>query len=234
MRTRTILAAAAIGAVAILPATADAATLRVVSGKRTILSVRQVNVGSARAYLDTAGRSHRLKANTALGQLITANAFYNTYLRISYMSGLGAYVTRIAGVAAPKKGYWALFVNGDMAPLGADSTIVHRDDSVIWIGDDDYSSKNGPWVFQLDANARASGMVTFTGVRIGGAKATPAKGVPLVVNGEQTVTLDGDGKATVRLSGAWTATLAARGRTAASLPISGTSPTCRSGAARAC
>ena len=235
MRTRSILVAAAVIGAALIPTTADAATLRVVAGKRTLLSVVQINVGSARSYMDTTGRAHRLKANTALGQLIAANAFYNTYAQVGYMAGLGGFVTRIAGVAAPKKGYWALFVNGDMASLGADSTILDRGDDVVWIADDDYSSTNGPWVYRLTATQHASGLVTFTGIRIGGAEATPAKGAVLELGGVRIGVLDAKGRLTVRPEGAWTAKLAARGRTAASLPVYGTTPECRASAsARVC
>lgn len=236
MRTRSLLVAAAVIGAALIPtASADAATLRVVAGKRTLLSVTQVNAGSTRSYIDTAGRAHRLRANTALGQLVAANAFYNTYIRVGYMSGLGGFVTTIAGIPAPEGGYWALFVNGDMAMLGADSTVIGRDDAVVWLADDDYSSANGPWAYQLSADEHANGTVTFTGIRIGGAKATPAKGAPVLLDGVRIGVLDAKGRLVTRPEGPWTARIAARGRTAASLPISGVGPECRTaGVARVC
>lgn len=227
MRLRCILIAAAVGVAALAPATADAATLRVVSGKRTLLSVTQVNVGSARSYLDMRGRSHRLRARTALGQLVAANAFFNTWLRVAYMSGLGAYVTTIAGVPAPTGGYWALFVNGDMAMVGADSLIVGRDDSVMWIADDDYKSANGPWAYVLTAAQNADGTTTLTGRKVGGATAVPAKGATLIINGSPQGALDARGRVTLALHDAWTARLAAGRRTAASLTIAGVGPSCR-------
>ena len=64
-------------------------------------------------------------------------------------------VTRIDGVIAPKTGYWELFVNGYPAQLGAADVILTKTDSVVWIADDDYSAKNGPFVYDLRATTGA-------------------------------------------------------------------------------
>lgn len=199
MRTRTILAAAAFAVAIIVPAQATAASLRVVSTTKTVFGATETQVGSARAYVDSKGKGHSLKANTALGQLVAATGWTNTWLTAGYAAGLGAYVTRI-GVAAPKSGYWALFVNGLPAAVGADNQILKKSDRVLWIADNDYSTRNGPFVYDLIATFNGDGTFTFTGTKVGGPKPKPAAGATLSVSGVPDVTLDANGKATVAVA----------------------------------
>ncbi|MSO47453.1 MAG: DUF4430 domain-containing protein [Thermoleophilia bacterium] len=207
MRTRTILAAAAFAVAIIVPAQASAAALRVVTPTQTVFGATDTQVGSARAYLDSKGQCHALKTNTALGQLAAAAGWTNTGFAAGYSAGLGAYVTKIGGVTAPSGGYWAMFVNGLWAAVGADSQVLKKTDRVLWIADSDYSPKNGPFVFDLVARDNGDGTVTFTGTKVGGPKATPAAGATLSVNSGVGATLDAKGKATLTLAAPWTAVI---------------------------
>jgi len=53
MRTRHLLVAAAIGAAALIPTTANAATLRVVSDGQNVFGAKATVVTSARSYTDS-------------------------------------------------------------------------------------------------------------------------------------------------------------------------------------
>ena len=207
MRTRTILAAAAFAVAIIVPAQANAATLRVVSTTKTLFGESPTQVGSARAYLDSKGKSHALKRNTALGQVAAASAYTGTSLTAIYTAGLGAYITQIAGVSSPKTGYWALVVNNRLAMLGAADVILKKTDEVVWIADEDYLSKNGPFVYNLDAKDNGDGTVTFSGYKIGGPKPVAAAGTLISVSGVLGVMLDAKGKATVSVAKPWTASI---------------------------
>ncbi|GEM_PF-1297996 len=208
MRTRTILAAAAFAVAIIVPAQANAATLRVVTPTNTIFGATPTQVGSARAYLDSKGKSHALKRNTALGQLAAATAYTGSPLTAVYAADLcGALITRIGGISAPKTGYWALVVNNNLAMVGAADLILKKTDEVVWIADNDYSSKNGPFVYNLDAKDNGNGTVTFSGYKIGGPKPIAAAGTLLSVSGVLGVLLDAKGQATVSVAAPWTASI---------------------------
>jgi hypothetical protein len=204
--------AAAIGAAALIPTTASAATLRVVAQTTTVFGAQATTVGSARAYLDTKGHAHALKANTALGQLVAAAGYVGAPLKaVYYPAYKSAVVTEIDGVNAPKTGYWELFVNGYPSQVGAADLILKKTDSVVWVADTDYSAKNGPFVYELSSKDNGDGTVTFTGVKIGGPKPVPAAGVALSVTGLVGATLDAKGKATLAVTSPWTASIGARG-----------------------
>ncbi len=218
---RKPLVAAFLCVAALIPATAaSAATLRVVTPTQTVFGATPTQVGSARAYLDSTGKAHALKRGTALGQLVSATGYTGSTLTAVYSAGLGAYVTRIAGVAAPATGYWSLIVNNRPAAVGADSLVLKRSDEVIWIADNDYSSKNGPFVYDLDAVVNADGTVTFTGWRIGGTKPVRAANTPISVTGLLGATLDANGRLTVAVPANWTASIGARGNVIGSETLS--------------
>ena len=221
MRTRHLLVAAAIGAVALIPTTANAATLRVVTPAKTVFGATATSVGSARAYLDSKGKAHALKANTALGQLVAAAGYTGTSINAVYSAGMGAYVTKIDGVAAPKTGYWELFVNDLPAAVGADALVLRKSDRVLWIADSDYSAKNGPFVYDLTAQKNSDGTITFTGWRVGGPKPVPAAGVMISVTGLVGATLNAKGQTTLTLPEPWTASIGARGTVIGSETLSG-------------
>lgn len=222
MRTRHLLVAAVIGAAALIPATASAATLRVVTDAKTIFGATATEVGSARAYVDTKGHVHKLRANTALGQLVAAAAYRNAPIKAVYYPDFGdAVVTTINGHTAPKTGYWQLFVNGYPAQLGASATILKHSDSAVWIADTDYSAKNGPFVFDLQSQKNADGTVTFTGWKIGGRKPVPAVGERLLINDVLTAPLDAKGKLTVAVPAMWTASIGYRGNIVGSDTLNG-------------
>ena len=151
----------------------------------------------------------------------SASAYTNTEFEAVYFPEYkSAMVTEIAGVRAPKTGYWALFVNGSPAQLGAADVILKPTDSVVWIADTDYSAKNGPFVYDLASKDNGNGTVTFTGIRIGGTRPKPAAGVAITVNGT-AVTLDAKGKATIAIAHPWTASIGARGNVLASETLTG-------------
>ncbi|MGI9117187.1 MAG: DUF4430 domain-containing protein [Gaiellales bacterium] len=214
--------AAALGVAALLPATAGAATLRVVTPTKTVFGSTATQVGSARSYVDSKGHVHKLKRHTALGQLVAAAAYTGTALNAVYYPEYGsAVITRIDGVAAPKTGYWELFVNGYPSQIGAADVILKKTDSVVWIADDDYSVNDGPFVYDLRSKTNADGTVTFTGWRIGGSKPIPATGQRLIVNGALTAPLDAKGKLTLAVSHPWTASIGERGNIVGSEALTG-------------
>jgi hypothetical protein len=47
-------------------------------------------------------------------------------------SGLGQEVTGINGVLANSKHYWAFYVNGKMAQVGADTYVTKKSDTITW------------------------------------------------------------------------------------------------------
>jgi len=206
MRMRTILTAAAMAVAIIVPAQASAATLRVVSGTANIFGATTTTVASASAYVDSKGKRHTLKPNTVLGQIATTGLPYTAV----YSAGLGAYLTKIVGVKAPKQGYWSLLINGKPSMVGAADARLKATDSVVWIADTDYSSKNGPFTYDLTATPNANGTVTFTGSRIGGAKPIIAGGAPLTVNGTVVGNLDKQGQLTITPPATWTASIGAK------------------------
>ncbi len=216
---RHSILAAALGLAVLAPVSAQAASLRVVTPERTIFA--DTYVGSARAYLDSRGTAHKLKPRTALGQLVSATGYTGTGLTAVYTAGLGAYVTKIAGVSSPKTGYWSLIVNNVPAMVGAGDTQLKATDEVIWIADTDYSSKNGPFVYDLDATKNADGTVTFAGFRVGGAKPKAAAGAVVTVNGTISVTLDANGSARVVPPAQWSASIGSRGNVIASETLTG-------------
>lgn len=214
MRTRTILAAAAVGVAAMLPASAQAATLQVVQGTRVVAGTEAEQAASATSYVDSKGHRHALKAHTALGQVVALGRYTAVY-----SAGMGAFLTRIAGRKAPTSGYWGLFVNGRPSMVGAADVVLKASDAVVWIADTDYSSKNGPYAYWLRSTDAGDGSTTFTGMRVGGPKATPAYTRNVVVTdalGEHWVRLDAQGRATFRTTGSWTAVIPAHGRAAPS------------------
>lgn len=218
MRTRHLLVAAAIGAAAIIPTTASAATLRVVSDGQNVFGAKATDVTSARSYTDSKGKRHALKANTAMGQIVATGLPYTAVFDASYNA---AYLTRLVGVKAATTGYWAFFVNGTLSMTGATDATLKSSDEVVWLVDSDYSTKNGPYAYNLDAKTNANGTVTFSATRIGSAKAIVAGGAPLLINGAKVGNLAADGTLTITPTGAWTAQVPAKGKIAASETLAG-------------
>ena len=218
MRTRHLLVAAAIGAAALIPTTANAATLRVVSDAKNVFGATTTDVASARSYVDSKGKRHALKAGTAMGQIVETGLPYTAVFDASYNA---AYLTRIVGASASATGYWAFFVNGVLSMTGATDTTLKASDEVVWLLDSDYSAKNGPFTYDLDAKANANGTVTFSATRIGGPKAIVAGGAPLHINGAKIGNLAADGTLTITPTGAWTAQIPAKGKIAASETLAG-------------
>ena len=218
MRTRTILAAAAIGVAALIPTTASAATLRVVSDAQNVFGATASDVASARSYVDSKGKRHALKANSAMGQIVATSLPYTAVYDATYNA---AYLTRIVGTKAPATGYWALFVNGTMSMTGATDATLKASDEVVWILDNDYSSKNGPYAYDLNAKNNGNGTVTFSATRMGGAKAIVAGGAPLEVNGVKVGNLNASGTLTVSLTSPWTAQIPTKKKIAASEKLAG-------------
>ncbi len=218
MRTRHLLVAAAIGVAALFPTTASAASLRVVSNAQNVFGGTAIDVASARFYVDSKGKRHALKANSAMGQIVTTSLPYTAIYDATYSA---AYLTRIVGTKAPSTEYWALFVNGTMSMTGATDATLKASDEVVWILDSDYSAKNGPFAYDLDAKTNANGTVTFSATRIGGPKAIVAGGAPLQINGAKIGNLAADGTLTITPVGAWTAQIPAKGRIAASETLAG-------------
>ncbi len=212
MRMRTILAAAAMTVVIIVPTQASAATLRVVSGGANIFGATTTTVASASTYVDSKGKTRKLKPNTVLGQIATTGLSY----RAVYSTGLGAYLTKIVGVKAPKQGWWKLLINGKPSMVGAADAQLKATDSVVWIADTDYSSKNGPFTYDLTATRNTNGTVTFKGSRIGGAKPIIAGGAPLTINGTVVGNLDQQGQLTITPPATWTAWIGAKRKIAGS------------------
>jgi hypothetical protein len=210
--------AAAIGAAALIPATASAATLRVVSDGQNVFGAKATDVTSARSYTDSKGKRHVLKANTAMGQIVATGLPYTAVFDASYNA---AYLTRLVGVKAATTGYWAFFVNGTLSMTGATDATLKSSDEVVWLVDSDYSTKNGPYAYNLDAKTNANGTVTFSATRIGSAKAIVAGGAPLLINGAKVGNLAADGTLTITPTGAWTAQIPAKGRIAASETLAG-------------
>jgi len=218
MRTRHLLVAAAIGAAALIPTTANAATLRVVSDGQNVFGAKATDVTSARSYTDSKGKRHALKANTAMGQIVATGLPYTAVFDASYNA---AYLTRLVGVKAATTGYWAFFVNGTLSMTGATDATLKSSDEVVWLVDSDYSTKNGPYAYNLDAKTNANGTVTFSATRIGSAKAIVAGGAPLLINGAKVGNLAADGTLTITPTGAWTAQVPAKGKIAASETLAG-------------
>lgn len=218
MRTRHLLVAAAIGAAALIPTTANAATLRVVSDGQNVFGAKATDVTSARSYTDSKGKRHVLKANTAMGQIVATGLPYTAVFDASYNA---AYLTRLVGVKAATTGYWAFFVNGTLSMTGATDATLKSSDEVVWLVDSDYSTKNGPYAYDLDAKTNANGTVTFSATRIGSAKAIVAGGAPLLINGAKVGNLAADGTLTITPTGAWTAQVPAKGKIAASETLAG-------------
>jgi hypothetical protein len=210
--------AAAIGAAALIPATASAATLRVVSDGQNVFGAKATDVTSARSYTDSKGKRHVLKANTAMGQIVATGLPYTAVFDASYNA---AYLTRLVGVKAATTGYWAFFVNGTLSMTGATDATLKSSDEVVWLVDSDYSTKNGPYAYNLDAKTNANGTVTFSATRIGSAKAIVAGGAPLLINGAKVGNLAADGTLTITPTGAWTAQIPAKGKIAASETLAG-------------
>jgi hypothetical protein len=210
--------AAAIGAAALIPTTANAATLRVVSDGQNVFGAKATDVTSARSYTDSKGKRHVLKANTAMGQIVATGLPYTAVFDASYNA---AYLTRLVGVKAATTGYWAFFVNGTLSMTGATDATLKSSDEVVWLVDSDYSTKNGPYAYDLDAKTNANGTVTFSATRIGSAKAIVAGGAPLLINGAKVGNLAADGTLTITPTGAWTAQVPAKGKIAASETLAG-------------
>ena len=210
--------AAAIGAAALIPTTANAATLRVVSDGQNVFGAKATDVTSARSYTDSKGKRHALKANTAMGQIVATGLPYTAVFDASYNA---AYLTRLVGVKAATTGYWAFFVNGTLSMTGATDATLKSSDEVVWLVDSDYSTKNGPYAYNLDAKTNANGTVTFSATRIGSAKAIVAGGAPLLINGAKVGNLAADGTLTITPTGAWTAQVPAKGKIAASETLAG-------------
>ena len=210
--------AAAIGAAALIPTTASAATLRVVSDGQNVFGAKATDVTSARSYTDSKGKRHALKANTAMGQIVATGLPYTAVFDASYNA---AYLTRLVGVKAATTGYWAFFVNGTLSMTGATDATLKSSDEVVWLVDSDYSTKNGPYAYNLDAKTNANGTVTFSATRIGSAKAIVAGGAPLLINGAKVGNLAADGTLTITPTGAWTAQVPAKGKIAASETLAG-------------
>jgi len=159
-----------------------------------------------------------LKAGSAMGQVVATGLPYTAVYDASYNA---AYLTRIVGTKAPATGYWAFFINGVLSMTGATDATLKASDEVVWILDSDFSTKNGPFSYDLDAKNNGNGTVTFSATRMGGAKAIVAGGAPLEVNGVKVGNLNANGTLTITPVGAWTAQIPAKGRIAASETLAG-------------
>lgn len=72
--------------------------------------------------------SYKGKTNTTALSLLEKNAEIKTS-----GSGKNAFVTTINGVTAnPKNQYWAFYINGKSATVGAGSYITKDSDTIIW------------------------------------------------------------------------------------------------------
>ena len=219
MRTRQILVAAAVGVVALIPATAaSAATLRVVSDAKNVFGETATTVTSATSYIDSKGKTHKLAANTAMGQIVETGLPYTAVYDAGYNA---AYLTRIVGAKAPATGYWAFYVNDAPSTLGATDAKLKTTDEVVWIVDNDYSNANGPFAYDLNTKVNGDGTVTFTAMRFGANKAIAAGGAPLLVNGVKAANFDAKGRLTLPLSTGWTAQIPAKGKIAPSEIVAG-------------
>lgn len=192
MSARTILVTAVAIATLVVPTVAHAATIRVTSAKAPLLGNLEWESGSARAYLNDAGKPHALKANTALGQLVAATAFTGTKLVIAEYEGLGPYVKSIGTERLGAKGAWDVYVNGRTPQLGAGTLVLRATDQVIWFLDTDYS-KAGPVILDLDVEQLAGGLL-FTVRKADGKGYKPAVGATVTLDGVAIGTTDAKGQ----------------------------------------
>jgi hypothetical protein len=128
IRLTALAVSAAVTSLAPATAQADArAGLRVTTVSRQLLQVDAI--GASRSWRDTNGLTYALPKDRALGQLVTGTALFGRHLGVA-STPLGPFVQNIAGVAAPEKGFWALFVNNTFATVGARDIELDRGDEV--------------------------------------------------------------------------------------------------------
>lgn len=192
MSPRTILVAVAALAIMVVPAVAQGATVRVTSYNAPQLGNLEWRVGSARAYVDTRGRAHRLQRNTALGQLVAATAYTRTPLRV-FQYSFGPYVTRIGVRKARPTSGWLLFVNGRPAQVGAADVVLRRDDRALWMYDGNIAKK-GPYALDVQTEIADDLTVVSTVTKVGGPKPVPAAGAKILIDGVVVGTTDAEGR----------------------------------------
>jgi hypothetical protein len=184
IRLTALAVSAAVTSFAPATAQADArAGLRVTTVSRQLLQVDAI--GASRSWRDTNGLTYALPKDRALGQLVTGTALFGRHLGVA-STPLGPFVQNIAGVAAPEKGFWALFVNNTFATVGARDIELNRGDEVVWLLDPDYT-RPGPNFLDLDLVSRRGGTATFRVTRVAatgdGYAARPARGAAVTVGG---------------------------------------------------
>lgn len=194
MSPRKILVAAVALAIMVVPTVAQGATIRVTAENAPQLGNLEWEAGSARAYVDSSGKAHALKRNTALGQLIAATAFTDTRLGI-FQYSFGPFVTRIGNRGAKATSGWLFFVNGAPAKVGAADQILKPRDRVLWMFDRN-TSKAGPFALDVQTELGNGGTVVSTVRKIGGKKPVAAAGATILIDGIAVGTTDAKGQYT--------------------------------------
>lgn len=206
MSTRTILVTVAAIAAMVVPTVAHGATIRVTSEKQPLLGNLEWESGSARAYLNDAGKPRALARNTALGQLIAATAFTDTKLVIAEFAGLGPYVKSIGTERLGSKGAWDVYINGKTPQLGAGVLKLGKADQVIWFLDSDYSKK-GPVILDLKVEQLLGGIL-FTVRKADGKGLKPAAGATVTLDGAVIGTTDAKGQLSHASTADWNEAIA--------------------------
>jgi hypothetical protein len=161
MRRTIILAATALATLAPAASAAPLATIRVETLRREL--VAQTPVGSARAYLDSAGAAHALAPNTALGQLVALGSALGVPTTIQYFAAYNEGLFEAFGSAhGGANGGWNFAVNGVPATIGADQTTLHRGDRVVWWMVTDFATQAAVEPLDLVVTADHHGRVVFT------------------------------------------------------------------------
>jgi hypothetical protein len=204
MGPKRLFAATAVALLVAVPAAnATRATLRVTTGDRELVGPAPEKSGSVLAYVDDTGTAHKLPANTVLGQLLAVSAVHDMAVGI-HVSGFGAFVTGIGGVAPdPNKGFWELFVNDAPSPVGADQAIIHRGDRVVWLLDPDFTTP-GPAFLDLTVARRFRNHVRLHVARVDEKGSTAGAGARVTAAG-RTLTANAAGNVSVRAKGRFTA-----------------------------
>jgi hypothetical protein len=198
MSTRTILVTIVALATTVIPAVAQAATIRVTTEQGGLLGNREWVSGSARSYVNDSRTAMMLPRKTALGQLVAATSFAGTPLVVSEFAGLGPYVKSIGTIRVGARGAWMLWVNGRAASVGAGSLVLKRSDRALWVLDGNYA-RRGPSVLDLRHRVTASGTTVFTVRTSSGKGWKAAKGASVIADGVSLGVTDAKGVLSVDL-----------------------------------
>jgi hypothetical protein len=173
-RIPLVVLAIAVTAALLMPAASGAkskkvrAHLRVVTPTKTLDRGTDYRTGTVKIKTDPnatclgaggSGNTLTFPGPTALGIVRTAlNS--NRRLRplsISDGSGFGIAVCGIGGVVAPNdfSHTWDVWVNNELAAVGADQIVLHRGDSVVWAFDQNNYPDPPPGLLTLKAPRRA-------------------------------------------------------------------------------